>query len=118
MVRRLLADRRYADAATLASESVMAKPLAQMPYQTLGDLSLTFGAVDTVERYRRDLDLTTATAHVSYTVGATTFNARGLRERAGPGDRRASDSKPAGPDLVRGADADPAAGDRRGDGGR
>jgi alpha-L-fucosidase 2 len=73
-VRRLLADRRYADAAALAGRSVMAKPLAQMPYQTLGDLSLTFGAVDTVERYRRDLDLQTAAAHVSYTVGATTFD--------------------------------------------
>jgi alpha-L-fucosidase 2 len=73
-VRRLLAERRYADAAALAGTSVMAKPLAQMPYQTLGDLHLTFGAVEAVERYRRDLDLTTATAHVSYTVGETTFH--------------------------------------------
>jgi alpha-L-fucosidase 2 len=72
-VRRLLADRRYTDAAALASKSVMAKPLAQMPYQTLGDLRLTFGAVETVERYRRDLDLRTATAHVSYNAGETTF---------------------------------------------
>jgi alpha-L-fucosidase 2 len=72
-VRRLLNERRYADAAALAGKSVMAKPLAQMPYQTLGDLSLTFGAVDAVERYRRDLDLTTAVAHVSYTVGDTAF---------------------------------------------
>ncbi len=73
-VRRLLADRRYTDAAALASKSVMAKPLAQMPYQTLGDLGLTFGEIDVVERYRRDLDLTTATAHVSYTAGGTTFD--------------------------------------------
>jgi alpha-L-fucosidase 2 len=73
-VRRLLAERRYADAAALASKSVMAKPLAQMPYQTLGDLGLTFNGVDAVERYRRDLDLTTATAHVSYTTGETTFS--------------------------------------------
>src|SRR6185436_7716657 len=35
-VRRLLADRRYTDAAALASARVMAKPLAQMPYQLLG----------------------------------------------------------------------------------
>jgi alpha-L-fucosidase 2 len=72
-VRRLLADRRYADAAALASARVMAKPLAQMPYQSLGDLSLTFGDVDVVEAYRRDLDLTTATARVSYTVGDVAF---------------------------------------------
>ncbi len=38
-VRRLLADRRYTDAATLAGARVMAKPLGQMPYQTLGDLA-------------------------------------------------------------------------------
>ena len=56
-VRRLLAERKYADAAKLVSEKVMAKPLAQMPYQTLGDLALTFPAVEAVENYRRDLDL-------------------------------------------------------------
>src|SRR3954454_14618922 len=59
-VRRLLNDRRYADPAALASTSVMAKPLAQMPYQTLGDLGLTFDGADVVERYRRDLVLSTA----------------------------------------------------------
>ena len=73
-VRRLLAERQYTDAAALASKSVMANPLAQMPYQTLGDLDVTFDAVHVVERYRRDLDLSTATAHVSYTVGETTFD--------------------------------------------
>jgi alpha-L-fucosidase 2 len=63
-VRRLITDGRYADAAKLASQKVMAKPLAQMPYQTLGDLTLTFPNADLVEGYRRDLDLATATAHV------------------------------------------------------
>ena len=66
-VRRLLAARRYTDAARLASQKVMAKPLAQMPYQTVGDLMVTFPATAAVENYRRDLDLATATAHVSYT---------------------------------------------------
>jgi alpha-L-fucosidase 2 len=73
-VRRLLAERQYPEAAALASKSVMAKPLAQMPYQTLGDLEVTFDAIDVVERYRRDLDLSTATAHVAYTAGQTTFD--------------------------------------------
>ena len=72
-VRRLITEKRYADAAALAGKSVMAKPLAQMPYQTLGDLGLTFAPVDVVERYQRDLDLSTATAHVSYTAGGVTF---------------------------------------------
>ncbi len=73
-VRRLLTEGRYGDAAALAGKSVMATPLAQMPYQTLGDLGLTFAPVDVVERYRRDLDLPTATAHVSYTTGSVTFD--------------------------------------------
>jgi alpha-L-fucosidase 2 len=55
------------------SQKVMAKPLAQMPYQTLGDLALTFPDAESVENYRRDLDLATATARVSYTAGGVTF---------------------------------------------
>ena len=50
-VRRLLAERKYADAAKLASAKVMSKPLGQMPYQTVGDLALTFPQVDAVENY-------------------------------------------------------------------
>jgi alpha-L-fucosidase 2 len=44
-----------------------------MPYQTLGDLALTFPEAGSVENYRRDLDLATATARVSYTTGGVTF---------------------------------------------
>jgi alpha-L-fucosidase 2 len=72
-VRRLLAAGQYPEAARLASQKVMAKPLAQMPYQTLGDLILTFPKADVVEDYRRDLDLKTAIAHVSYATGGVTF---------------------------------------------
>src|SRR3954465_7624670 len=73
-VRRLLAERKYAEAAKLVGAKAMSKPLAQMPYQTVGDLALTFSPVDVVENYRRDLDLATATAHVTYTAGAVTFS--------------------------------------------
>jgi alpha-L-fucosidase 2 len=72
-VRRLLAERKYTEAAKLVGATVMSKPLAQMPYETVGDLALTFPRVDSVENYRRDLDLETATAHVSYTAGGVTF---------------------------------------------
>jgi alpha-L-fucosidase 2 len=72
-VRRLLAAGQYSEAARLAGQKVMAKPLAQMPYQTVGDLMLTFPKTDVVENYRRDLDLKTAIAHVSYTVGGVTY---------------------------------------------
>ena len=73
-VRRLIADRKYSDAAKLVAAKVMSKPLAQMPYETVGDLALTFPQVESVENYTRDLDLTTATAHVSYTSAGVTFS--------------------------------------------
>lgn len=73
-VRRLIAGRQYADAAKLVAARVLSKPLAQMPYETVGDLALTFPQVDSVGNYRRDLDLTTATTHVSYTIGSTAFS--------------------------------------------
>jgi len=73
-VRHLLADRKYTDAAKLVQAKVLSKPLRQMPYETLGDLALTFPQVDAVNNYRRDLDLTAATTHVSYTTGGTTFS--------------------------------------------
>ncbi|HEX6463337.1 MAG TPA: glycoside hydrolase family 95 protein, partial [Vicinamibacterales bacterium] len=72
-VRRLLAARQYSDAARLVSQKVLAKPLRQMPYETLGDLALTFPQADSVENYRRDLDLAKAIAHVSYASGGVTF---------------------------------------------
>jgi alpha-L-fucosidase 2 len=72
-VRQLLASAQYREAATLVRQKVMAKPLAQMPYQTVGDLHLKFAATDTVENYRRDLDLTDAVARVSYSNQEVTF---------------------------------------------
>src|SRR5678816_2453596 len=58
----------------LVGTQVMSKPLAQMPYETVGDLAMTFPQVDAVENYRRDLDLATATAHVSYVGSGVTFS--------------------------------------------
>src|SRR3954468_18456720 len=73
-VRRLPAARQYAEAAQIVGAKVMSQPLAQMPYQTVGDLALTFPALESVENYRRDLDLATATARVSYTSGGVMFS--------------------------------------------
>jgi alpha-L-fucosidase 2 len=73
-VRRLIAERQYAEATRLVAARVMSKPLAQMPYETVGDLALAFPQVESVENYRRDLDLAAATAHVSYTSGGVTFS--------------------------------------------
>jgi len=65
-VRRLVDEANYREAAKLIGAKVMAKPLTQMPYQTVGDLLLTFTDSTHFTDYRRGLDLDTATAGVSY----------------------------------------------------
>src|ERR1035438_9737795 len=71
--RKLVFDGKYDDAHKLISEKMMAVPLREMPYETLGDLWLDFPRNATVENYRRDLDLDTAVASVSYTANGVHF---------------------------------------------
>jgi alpha-L-fucosidase 2 len=73
-VRRLVFEGKYREAAKLISAKVMSKPLGQMPYQTAGDLILTFPDSMSVENYRRDLNLDTAVASVEYTASGTRFS--------------------------------------------
>ena len=72
--RRLIAEGRYTEAAELTGQKIMARPLKQMPYQTLGDLALTFPDAAEIADYRRDLNLDDATAHVSYTADGVRFS--------------------------------------------
>jgi alpha-L-fucosidase 2 len=65
-VRRLINEGNYRQAADLATARVMAKPLTQMPYGSLGDLLLTFEAAQAPVEYERDLDLATAISTVRY----------------------------------------------------
>ncbi len=51
----------------------MSLPLGQMKYQPFGDLRLRFPAQATATHYRRELDLDTAVAKVSYRVGDVTY---------------------------------------------
>jgi alpha-L-fucosidase 2 len=72
-VRQLIFAGKYDDAASLISKKMMAKPLQQMPYETVGDLFLTFPTNAPVTDYRRDLNLDTAVASVSYTANGVHF---------------------------------------------
>jgi alpha-L-fucosidase 2 len=72
-VRRLLFAANYADAAKLITDKVLAKPVRQMPYETIGNLQLTFPETNSVENYRRDLNLDTAIAHVEYTINGVHY---------------------------------------------
>jgi alpha-L-fucosidase 2 len=72
-VRQLVNEGKYREAAALISAKVMAKPLGQMPYQTVGDLLLTFPGLTNIGSYRRDLNLDTAMATVSYTTDGVRY---------------------------------------------
>ncbi len=75
-VRRLILAGKYREANQLVSEKVMARPLHQMPYEPVGSLFLTFPQVTAVEGYRRDLNLDTAIAGVSYTADGVRYTRR------------------------------------------
>ena len=72
-VRRLIFDRKYSEAAKLAGAKVISRPSGQMPYETAGNLILTFPEAASVENYRRDLNLDTAVTTVEYSSGGTRF---------------------------------------------
>ncbi|MEO5773949.1 MAG: glycoside hydrolase family 95 protein [Sphingomicrobium sp.] len=69
-VRRLIADGKFKEAADLASAKMMARPLRQMPYGTLGDLLIDFVRARQPTAYERALDVDTAIASVRYRTGA------------------------------------------------
>jgi alpha-L-fucosidase 2 len=72
-VRALLAMGRYKDATDLAAARMMAKPLSQMPYGSLGDLLLTFAAARQPSDYHRQLDLASAIASTRFDDGAARY---------------------------------------------
>ena len=69
-VRQLIADGKDQEATALASARVMAKPLNQMAYGSLGDLLLTFDGAQQPTQYERRLDLDTAIHTTSYRTAA------------------------------------------------
>jgi len=73
-VRRLLAAGKPAEAEALADKAIISTPRRMPPYQTLGDLLLTFEAAGDVSGYRRELDLDQATARVQFDAGGTRFS--------------------------------------------
>jgi len=71
--RRLIFAGKFGEANKLVGSRMMAQPLGQMQYQTLGDLMLRFPDAKGLENYRRDLNLDTAIATISYTSGGIRF---------------------------------------------
>ncbi|MEC3949138.1 glycoside hydrolase family 95 protein [Sphingobium sp. HWE2-09] len=68
-VRALIFAGRIAEAEALANQTLMAKPLSQMPYQMLGDLILDFPDLGATHLYHRELDLDSAMATTRFDAG-------------------------------------------------
>jgi alpha-L-fucosidase 2 len=71
--RRLVFAGEYKKANDLIGEKMMARPIKQMPYEPVGDLLLEFPGHGAAASFRRALDLDTAVATTSYTVGGVAF---------------------------------------------
>ena len=72
-IRRRVFAGEFFEAEELFAKTMMGKPAEQMKYQPLGDLVLEFPGHADATDYRRQLDLDTATAGVSYRVGRVSF---------------------------------------------
>jgi alpha-L-fucosidase 2 len=73
-IRKLLFDGRYAEAQDLAQQDIMGNKKVESSYQTLGDLWLDFSHVEhSINNYRRELDIETAVAKVSYEVNGIQY---------------------------------------------
>ena len=67
VIRRLLLDGKVKEAEALAQKTLLAVPVRQPPYQTLGDLTITFDKADSAgAHYRRELNLYDGIAATSF----------------------------------------------------
>jgi alpha-L-fucosidase 2 len=72
-IRELLAAGKNKEAGALAKSDFLGTPSRQKAYQPFGDLYLHFAGVDNPTDYRRELNLDSATASVSFRAHGTTF---------------------------------------------
>jgi alpha-L-fucosidase 2 len=72
-IRRLVFAGKFVEAEELFGKAMLGKPIEQMKYQPLGNLLLEFPGHAGATDYRRQLDLDTAVAGVSYRVGDVRF---------------------------------------------
>jgi alpha-L-fucosidase 2 len=77
-VRQLLAEGRYKEANDLAGAKMMARPLWQMSYGSLGDLLLKFDVAQEPTHYERRLDLETAVTRTNFRTSAAEFLREGF----------------------------------------
>ena len=72
-VRKLIFEGKYLDAQDIANKKIMSQTNSGMPYQTMGDVFISFPGHDSYTDFYRDLDISDAIAHVRYKVNGVTF---------------------------------------------
>ena len=72
-VRELIFANKNLEAMNMATEKIMSQTNFGMPYQTMGDLYLSFPNQNGYSAYTRDLNLNTAVASVKYTLKGVTY---------------------------------------------
>lgn len=72
-IRDLLFSGEQKQAERLAMQQFMSDPLSQMSYQAFADLVLKFPRHETVQDYRRDLDINEAVATTRYTIDGVRY---------------------------------------------
>ncbi|OYW79574.1 MAG: alpha/beta hydrolase, partial [Asticcacaulis sp. 32-58-5] len=72
-VRKLIFDGQYLEAQALIQARMMANPIRQVSYQTIGEITLIFGPSSNASGYRRELDLTRAVSTVTYRQNDVTY---------------------------------------------
>jgi alpha-L-fucosidase 2 len=72
-IRQLIFDGKYSEAEKLACDKMVTKGAHGMPYQTVGNVFLSFPGHEIYTDYYRDLDLQNAVATTTYKVAETTF---------------------------------------------
>src|ERR1051326_94576 len=72
-IRQLLWDGKQKQAKDLAMREFMSVPIRQKAYQPFGDVWLSFPDHTNINNYRRELDLDSAIAKVSYESGGVTY---------------------------------------------
>ena len=72
-IRKLLVEGQTTNAIALARAKFLSDPVRQKAYQPFGDLRFHFSGLTNITDYRRELDLDSALASVSYKSGEVTF---------------------------------------------
>src|SRR6266404_5230201 len=72
-IKALMAEQKFQEAEKMVDDHFWGIPKAQQAYQPIGDLSLSFDGVGEVADYRRELDMETGVAKVTFRSGGIMY---------------------------------------------